>query len=92
MQVESFFEQFAQVKQPREAPDYFCCKITFDLMMDPVMTPSGVSYERSAIEEHLREHSYDPVTRQPCVSSDLRPNLNLKDAIDEWSRNNPFYL
>lgn len=34
-------------------PDYLQCKITFDLMEDPVVTDSGQCYERLAIEEHM---------------------------------------
>ena len=32
--------------QRREVPDYLCGKISFEIMKDPVITPSGVTYER----------------------------------------------
>ena len=31
-----------------------CCKISFEIMRDPVITPSGITYERKDIEEHLQ--------------------------------------
>jgi STIP1 family protein 1 len=33
-------------------PDYLCCKITLDILRDPVITPSGVSYERAVLLDH----------------------------------------
>ena len=40
--------------QKREVPDYLCGKISFELMRDPVITPSGITYDRKDIEEHLQ--------------------------------------
>ena len=40
-------------KQKREVPDYLCGKISFELLRDPVITPSGITYDRKDIEEHL---------------------------------------
>jgi len=34
-------------------PDHLSCKITLDLMEDPVTTESGMTYEREVLEEHL---------------------------------------
>lgn len=36
-------------------PDYLCCKITLDIFRDPVITPSGVTYERAVILDHLKK-------------------------------------
>jgi STIP1 family protein 1 len=90
LQLESLFNEFDQLKISKDAPDYFCCKITFDVMRDPVTTPSGITYERAAIEEHLSKNSFDPVTRASCKISDLRPNLALREAIEEFLKKNPF--
>jgi STIP1 family protein 1 len=32
-----------------QIPDYLVCKITLDIMEEPVTTDSGQTYERSAI-------------------------------------------
>lgn len=42
------------VWQKREIPDYLCGKISFELMREPCITPSGVTYDRKDIEEHLQ--------------------------------------
>jgi hypothetical protein len=39
----------------------FLCPITHELMTDPVIDPDGNSYERSAIENWLKEHSTSPI-------------------------------
>jgi len=45
-------------------PDYLCCKITLDLMVDPVTTEAGHTYEREVVEDHFKRNGYiDPVTR-----------------------------
>ena len=35
-------------------PDYLCCKITLELMEDPYTTESGHTYEKEAIEDHIK--------------------------------------
>jgi len=39
----------------------FLCPITHELMTDPVIDPDGNSYERSAIENWLKENSTSPI-------------------------------
>lgn len=42
------------VPQKRDIPDYLCGKISFELMREPCITPSGITYDRKDIEEHLQ--------------------------------------
>jgi hypothetical protein len=67
-------------------PEEFFCPVSLEMMRDPVVTTSGHSYERTAIERVLRSREEDPLTRQSCKLSDLRPNYSLKTAIDAWKR------
>ena len=46
------------IVQKREVPDYLCGKISFEIMRDPVITPSGITYDRKDIEEHLQVCSF----------------------------------
>lgn len=67
-----------------QIPDYFICKITFDIMEDPVTTDSGQTYERSAIEECIqRNGKTDPFTRAPLTGV-LYSNFALKKAIQDF--------
>ncbi|XP_050208529.1 E3 ubiquitin-protein ligase CHIP [Mercurialis annua] len=79
------FNKAAEDDIPAEVPDYLCCKITLDIFRDPVITPSGISYERAVILEHLRKvGNFDPVTREPLAPSQLIPNLAIKEAVQAY--------
>ncbi|ATY67336.1 U-box domain containing [Cordyceps militaris] len=68
----------------REVPDWAIDDISFGFMVDPVMTKTGKSYERASIMEHLRRYPYDPLTREPLVASELRPNIALRQACEAF--------
>ncbi|KAK8127918.1 hypothetical protein PG984_009026 [Apiospora sp. TS-2023a] len=72
----------------REVPEWAIDDITFGFMVDPVMTVSGQSYERASILEHLRLQQTDPLTREPLRPSDLRPNLALRKACEDFLQQN----
>lgn len=59
-------------------------------MEDPVITDSGQTYERSAIEEHIeRNGKTDPFTRNP-IKGPLYPCITIKKAIQDFLENNPW--
>ncbi|CAF1510461.1 unnamed protein product [Adineta ricciae] len=62
----------------------FVCPITNEIMTDPVTDPAGNSYERSAIENWLKQHSISPITKAPLNYSDLQPNPTLLASIEEY--------
>ena len=64
-----------------KVPDAFFCPITHEIMQDPVVDRDGVSYERYAITQWLGIHHTSPVTRNKCTIDQLRPNLSLKELI-----------
>lgn len=79
------FNKAAEDDTPTEVPDYLCCKITLDIFRDPVITPSGVTYERAVILEHLQKvGKFDPITRDPLYPSQLVPNFAIKEAVDSF--------
>eukprot|EP01025_Chloroclados_australasicus_P051242 TRINITY_DN595_c1_g3_i1.p1 TRINITY_DN595_c1_g3~~TRINITY_DN595_c1_g3_i1.p1 ORF type:complete len:392 (+),score=39.15 TRINITY_DN595_c1_g3_i1:228-1403(+) len=58
-----------------ETPGDLVCPITHEIFVDPVITCAGQVYERSAIEQYIRQQQnpVDPVTRSPLVSRVLTP-------------------
>uniref|UniRef100_A0A7N1A413 E3 ubiquitin-protein ligase CHIP n=1 Tax=Kalanchoe fedtschenkoi TaxID=63787 RepID=A0A7N1A413_KALFE len=79
------FIKVAEADTPKEIPDYLCCKITLDIYRDPVITPSGVTYERKVLLDHLNKVGhFDPVTREPLDPAQLIPNLAVKEAVQAF--------
>lgn len=72
----------------RIVPDYLIDGISFEIMHDPVITPSGVSYERISILRHLHVSPFDPLTREPLSEKQLIPNVALKNASCEFLEKN----
>ncbi|CAG8843057.1 14437_t:CDS:1 [Gigaspora margarita] len=68
-------------------PSQYMCTITFDWMEDPVIAPSGISYDRKGLERWINIHHSDPHTRQPLTMDQVYTNRNLKDAIEHYRNN-----
>ncbi|PIO56804.1 u-box domain protein, partial [Teladorsagia circumcincta] len=52
-QLDSLFAQIDDRRRKREIPDFLCGKISCSLLQDPVITPSGITYDRADIKQHL---------------------------------------
>ncbi|KAD4584378.1 hypothetical protein E3N88_21979 [Mikania micrantha] len=79
------FSKAAEFNTPTEVPDYLCCRITLDIFRDPVTAPSGITYEKATILEHLEQGgNFDPITRQPLLPSQLVQNLAIKEAVQDF--------
>nr|CAD7395106.1 unnamed protein product [Timema cristinae] len=77
----------------REVPDFLCGKISFEILREPVITPSGITYERKDIEEHLqRVGHFDPVTRVKLTQDQLIPNFAMKEVVDAFLQDNEWAL
>jgi STIP1 family protein 1 len=91
--LNSLFAQVDERRRKREIPDYLCGKISFELLKDPVITPSGITYDRSDIKEHLhRVGHFDPITRVPLNVEQLIPNLAMKEVLDTFITENEWAL
>ncbi|CUT98984.1 STIP1 y and U box containing protein 1 [Echinococcus multilocularis] len=89
--LDVIFAQVDERRMKRELPDYLCGQISFELMRDPVITPSGITYDRHSIEAHLRQVGhFDPITRQPLTQDQLVPNLAMKEVISKFLEENPW--
>ena len=60
------------------------CSISFELMKDPVVTPSGQLYERDKIEQWIHAKHSDPTTRKSLRRSQLVSVRGLKDIADKY--------
>ncbi|CAI5502804.1 unnamed protein product [Closterium sp. Naga37s-1] len=83
--LENVFDKAGAPDRPTEVPDFLCCKITMDIFKDPVITPSGVTYERAVLVDHLKSgKQFDPVTRAPLTPEQLVPNLALRETVQHF--------
>jgi len=88
-ELHSLFAKVDERRQKRDVPDYMCGKISFEILKDPVITPSGITYDRKDIEEHLtRVGHFDPVTRTKLTQDLLIPNYAMKEVVDDFIVNN----
>lgn len=84
------FEEGAQISPFKN----FLCPLTKEVMKEPVVLESSQTYERKAIEywfERCIEDARDPtcpVTGQVLKSLELKPNIGLAGAIEEWVNRN----
>ena len=75
----------ANAKRFRSAIDESCdelmCPITYQLPLDPVMAEDSKIYERTAIEDWLKQHQRSPVTNL-AMGSKLMPATQIKNMIE----------
>mmetsp|Transcript_10050 Transcript_10050/g.18635 ORF Transcript_10050/g.18635 Transcript_10050/m.18635 type:complete len:363 (-) Transcript_10050:219-1307(-) len=77
---------------PPEVPSALTCPLTTSVLRDPVIArPSGRSYERAMLLEHLSKvGKFEPVTRQPMTEADLVPNVCLRHTIMQYLHEHPW--
>lgn len=92
-ELNNIFAKVDERRRKRDVPDYLCGKISFEILTDPVITPSGITYERKDIEEHLqRVGHFDPVTRVKLTQDQLIPNFTMKEVVDAFITENEWAL
>ena len=69
-------------------PVAYVCPLTKEIMVDPLVTRYGESYERAAIIDHITNQMkpYCPKTKQPLSVRDLIPNHKLRVEIMNYRR------
>ncbi|XAR62939.1 Ubiquitin--protein ligase [Bertholletia excelsa] len=88
-EVKYFTKRKSLGSQPLEPLQSFICPITREVMVDPVETSSGHTFERSAIEKWCAEgNNLCPLTMIHLDTSVVRPNKTLRQSIEEWKDRN----
>lgn len=71
-------------EEEKTIPQEFICPITLQVMVHPLTTRTGLSFERSAILDWLECYETCPLTRQPLRACDLIRNVPLEARIGFW--------
>ena len=66
--------------------EYGICPITQEYMTNPVITPSGNYYEKSAILDWIEKNKTDPLTREPLTVDMLMEDEEYKNKIIEYRK------
>lgn len=69
-----------------EVPPFFLCPISLEIMKDPVILSTGITYDRESIEKWVFTNKNDtcPVTKQALTDIELTPNHTLRRLIQSW--------
>jgi ubiquitin-protein ligase len=71
-----------EMMEEDDCPEKYRCPLSGKLMRDPVYSPkSDKTFERAAIEAHLRQTWRDPLTNLPMRGDELYPDIRLKQEI-----------
>ena len=67
-------------------PEDLLCPITGNILVHPVLASDGVTYERDAILQWLRGHTYSPITRTPMSTGGLKPDNIARVKLRQWRK------
>jgi U-box domain len=84
-----------KVQNATEAPGHpyhLMCPISLDLMRDPVIVMSGISYERESLIDWLQYSPTDPLTRTALTLDQVITNLALRESVECYRRNHLIYF
>ncbi|KAK9824312.1 hypothetical protein WJX72_009356 [[Myrmecia] bisecta] len=89
--LDQLFAEVEAKRKPVELGSPYVCPLTMECFREPAVTPSGLSYERSSLREHLKKvGQFDPVTRKPMRESDMYSNHSLRSATRQYLDDNPW--
>jgi ubiquitin conjugation factor E4 B len=70
-----------------DVPDEFLDPLMYTLMEEPVILPSSkVTIDLGTIKSHLLSDAKDPFNRMPLKIEDVIPNVELKDEIERFKK------
>ncbi|KAF5839133.1 hypothetical protein DUNSADRAFT_1531 [Dunaliella salina] len=88
---EELFAAAEQGDTPREVPGAFQCPLTMSIFREPVITPAGNSYERTALLQHLAHNGpCDPISKTRVTSDQLIVNVGLRAAVAAYLEEHPW--
>ena len=68
-----------------QIPYDYCCPLTYELFVDPVITADGQTYERGFIQDWIdRGNNTSPITGLALAHTGLVENIALRNVVQEW--------
>ena len=75
----------------KEIENIITCPITHEIFKNPVLAEDGITYEKHAILEWLKNNNTSPIT-QAVISKNINNNIGIKQLVDIFLLKNPDYL
>ena len=66
-------------------PKYLICPLTKEIFREPVISPEGNTFEKTAILEHLKTSKTDPITNNSMTEDCLFPNSAIADCVYKYN-------
>jgi len=67
-----------------DVPEQFCCSITQEIMVKPVVAKDGYTYDEKNIAKWSNLNNTSPVTRETLNRGEWYENRRLKEEIEAW--------
>ena len=66
--------------------EHLLCPISQEIMNDPVIAPSGNTYDEKQLKVWLTNHKTEPLTNKEITVKELTKNRVLEDIIKEFKK------
>mmetsp|Transcript_10082 Transcript_10082/g.17004 ORF Transcript_10082/g.17004 Transcript_10082/m.17004 type:complete len:91 (-) Transcript_10082:184-456(-) len=74
-----------------DVPDYLLCRISDELMDEPVIIQSGFTFEKQEIQRHFQRNGGTcPISRRDVDPKVMIPNQHIKQASQDFLLKNPW--
>jgi len=80
-------------KKPKcsDIPKYLLCKLTGEIMNDPVITSEGYTYERDKLFKYFEQNEKkDPITKKEIDINKIYANITIKTVTNEYLEKEPW--
>jgi ribosome biogenesis GTPase A len=69
-----------------DLPTYLLCPLRSDIFIDPVITSCGHTFSQHELLMWLSRNKTCPECRRPEVENEVKPNLRIRQAIEEFEK------
>ena len=63
------------------------CPISLSIFEEPVICPSGITYEKKELYAWIKKQKVDPLSKKAITEEQLYPNNVLKNVIEAFKYN-----
>lgn len=86
-----YLKALSEYQQQNEAlptKEEITCPISRNIMIDPVITPYGTSYDRQSLSIYLQTNDIDPIAKKRLTNEMVVDNYVLKEKINVYMKVN----